>query len=160
MKISTTGWIIHGFALLHVAVTMVCTQLGIRDSMFLTALTMAMAVVICYRENLTVEITITALILVNTIGFILGNIGAQVFPEYLRPVWQHAFATFSVTEIMGWGLYSFAHRFSPYGAAGYEREHHRHHCRTLVGRVVLEDFHVENHLECHQEHQETACRSE
>ena len=79
MNFKTSNWIIHGFALAHVAVTVLCTLLDIPDSMFLTALTMAMAVVICYRENLTVEITVTSLILVNTIGFILGNIGAQFF---------------------------------------------------------------------------------
>lgn len=117
-----TGWMIHGFALLHVAVTVGCTVLGIRDSMFLTALTMALAVAICYRENLTVEITVTALILVNTIGFILGNIGAQIFPSSIGPIWQHAISTFCVTEILGWSLYAFAHRFSPFGQAGYERD--------------------------------------
>ena len=121
MNFKTSNWIIHGFALAHVAVTVLCTLLGIPDSMFLTALTMAMAVVICYRENLTVEITVTSLILVNTIGFILGNIGAQFFLGKLSPVWQHAIATFLVTEILGWSLYAFAHRFSPFGQAGYER---------------------------------------
>lgn len=122
MKIKPVFWIVHGFALLHVAVTVLCTLLGIRDSLLLTALTMALAIIICYRENLTVEITITAIILVNVIGFILGNTGAQVLIEFLSPVWQHALSTFVVTEILGWSLYAFAHRFSPYGAAGYERE--------------------------------------
>ena len=37
-------------------------------------------------------------------------------------------------------------------------EHHRHHRRSLVGSVVLEDFHVKDHLQRHQEHQETASR--
>ena len=138
MRIKASHWIIHGFALLHVAVTAVCTSLGIRDSMFLTALTMAMAVVICYRENLTVEITVTALILVNTIGFILGNIGAQIFLVSLRPVWQHAISTFAVTEVIGWGLYWFAHRFSPYGAAGYEREQSWYdHAGWLVTAIAI-----------------------
>ncbi len=45
MNIRTTGWIIHGFALLHAAVTATCTLLNIPDSSFLTALTMALAVV-------------------------------------------------------------------------------------------------------------------
>ena len=120
---STTGWIIHGFALLHVAVTMICNSLGLPDSLLLTALTMALAVAICFRENLTVEITVTALILVNIIGFILGNLGAQVLPDVLPDIWQHALSTFLVTEILGWGLYAFAHRVYPGGAAaGYERE--------------------------------------
>ena len=115
------AWLIHGFALLHVAVTVLCTVLGIRDSLLLTALTMTMAGFICFRENLTVEITVMALILVNVIGFLLGNVGAMVLDK-LPPLWQHAISTFVVTEAIGWSLYLFAHRFSPYGPSGYERE--------------------------------------
>ena len=122
MKIRPIDWIIHGFALLHGAINVMCSLSGIPDSMFLTALTMALAVIICYRENLTVEITVMALILVNTLGFILGNVGAQVLVDLLPPPWQYAFTTFLVTEILGWSLYIFAHRISPYGAAGYERD--------------------------------------
>ena len=122
MKIRPIDWTIHGFALLHVLVNITCTLAGIPDSIFLTALTMAMAIVICYRENLTVEITVTALILVNILGFLLGNTGARVIDDILPPLWQHAFATFAVTEIMGWTLFAFAHRVNPSGAAGYERE--------------------------------------
>ena len=121
MRIRPIDYIIHGFALVHVVVTMICTYLGIPDSLLLTALTMALAVVICFRENLTVEITVTALILVNIIGFVLGNTGAQIF-DALPPAWQHALPTFLVTEILGWSLFAFAHRVSPTGAAGYERE--------------------------------------
>ena len=122
MQKNRTGRLIHIFALLHVVATVLCTLLTIRDSLLLTVLTMTLAVIICYRENLTVEITITALILVNIIGFILGNTGAQVLIDFLPPIWQHALATFVVTEILGWSLYAFAHRFAPYGPAGYERE--------------------------------------
>ena len=117
-----SAWLIHGFALLHVAVTVLCSLMGVRDSLLLTALTMTLAGFICFRENLTVEITVMALILVNVIGFLLGNVGAMVLVEVLPPLWQHAIATFVVTEIIGWALYLFAHRFSPYGPSGYERE--------------------------------------
>ena len=122
MRIRPIDWIIHGFALMHAATTILCTLSGMPDSMLLTLLTMGMAVLICYRENLTVEITVTSLILVNTLGFILGNIGAQIPLDWMPDIWQHAVTTFSVTEVLGWALYLFAHRFSPGGAAGYERE--------------------------------------
>ena len=85
MKIRPIDWIIHGFALLHAAVNVICSLSGIPDSLFLTALTMALTVIVCYRENLTVEITVMALILVNTIGFILGNVGAEVLVDLLPP---------------------------------------------------------------------------
>ncbi len=138
MKMKETGWIIHGFALLHVAVNVLCTYAGIPDTLFLTALTMTLAVIICYRENLTVEITVMALILVNTLGFILGNIGAQALPGHWKPAWQHAIATFSVTEVLGWGLYAFAHRFSPFGQAGYEREQSWYeHAGWLVTAIAI-----------------------
>ena len=117
-----TGWLIFGFALLHVAVTVLCTLLEMRDSLLLTALTMILTGLICFRENLTVEITVTALILVNIIGFVLGNIGAMALPESIPHLWQHGISTFLVTMALGWALYLFAHRFSPYGPAGYERE--------------------------------------
>jgi LytS/YehU family sensor histidine kinase len=55
-------------------------------------------------------------------GFILGNVGAQVLVDLLPAPWQHALTTFLVTEILGWSLYIFAHRIFPYGAAGYERD--------------------------------------
>ena len=132
-----TAWLIHGFALLHVAVTMLCSLMDVRDSLLLTALTMTLAGFICFRENLTVEITVTALILVNIIGFVLGNIGAQVL-DVLPPLWQHAISTFLVTELLGWALYLFAHRFSPYGPTGYEREQSWYkHAGWLVAAIAL-----------------------
>ncbi len=138
MRMTRTGWIIHGFALLHAAVTAVCTSLGIQDGLFLTALTMTLATILCFRENLTVEITISALILVNIIGFVLGTFGAQLLVQTLPPVWQHALSTFLVTEILGWSLYAFAHRVSPGGAAGYEREQSWYkNAGWLVGAIAL-----------------------
>lgn len=122
MQTNGTGWIIHGFALLHVAVTVLCTSMGIKDALLLTALTMALAVIICFRENLSVEITVTVLILVNVFGFVLGNVGAQALIGFMPPILQHAVSTFAVTEVLGWALYAFAHGVSPSGAAGYERE--------------------------------------
>ena len=138
MRIRPIDWIIHGFALLHVAVNLGCLLSGLPDSMFLTALTMALAVVICYRENLTVEITVMALILVNTLGFFLGNIGADILDRALPSFWHHAITTFAVTEILGWSLYAFAHRFSPRGAASYERDQSWYdHAGWLVTAIAL-----------------------
>ena len=120
MKRIGTPWLIHGFAFLHMAVTLACTLTGVRDSLFLTALTMTLAVLICRREHLTVEITVASLLLVNILGFLLGNFGAGTIAEILPPLWQHALTTFVVTELLGWGLYLFAHRFFRFGPALYE----------------------------------------
>ena len=76
MKNIHTSWLIHGFAVLHAIATISCTLLGFKDSLLLTLLTMAMTILICYKENLTVEITISSIVLVNILGFLLGNLGA------------------------------------------------------------------------------------
>ncbi len=151
MNIRRTHWLIHGFALLHALTTTACMLTGMPDGMFLTALTMVLTCIICYRENLTVEITVTSLILVIAVGFILGNIGAQVLLETLPPVWQHALSTFVVTEILGWSLYAFAHRFSPSAsaAAGYEREQSWYkHAGYLVLSIALV-FGVRMYIDTH-----------
>lgn len=122
MKRFATPWFIHIFALLHALTSLACYLSGIQDSLFLTALTMTLAVIICRRENLTVEISIISLVLVNVLGFVLGNLGARLVFDFLPPWWQHAITTFLVTEILGWALYLFAHTVNPQGAAGYERD--------------------------------------
>jgi len=113
---------IHGFALLHAGTVALCAWLGIPDTLALTALTMLMAVLLCYEENLTVDISIMALILVNVLGFLLGNLGAQLLLNFLPSAWKNIVATVVVTEMMGWALFWFAHTFSPANAASYDRK--------------------------------------
>lgn len=114
--------LIHGFALLHAGTVALCAWLGIPDTLALTALTMLMAVLLCYEENLTVDISIMALILVNVLGFLLGNLGAQLLLNFLPSVWKNIVSTVVVTEMMGWALFWFAHTFSPANAASYDRK--------------------------------------
>ena len=134
-KVSTT-WIIHGFALLHAIATICCTLLGFRDSLILTVLTMTMTILICYRENLTVEITISSIVLVNILGFLLGNLAALFVFDKLQPVWQHSFSTFIVTELLGWGLYGFANIFPKEGSAEYERSQSWDKHKVLLISVI------------------------
>ena len=121
MKKVSTAWIIHGFALLHALATTSCTLLGVRDSLLLTVLTMTMTILICYREKLTVEITVASIVLVNVLGFLLGNLAALFVFDQFPPVWQHSLSTLIVTEALGWGLYGFSNLFQKEGAAEYER---------------------------------------
>ena len=121
MKKIGIQWLIHGFALLHLAVTSACLYAGIPDSLILTVLTMAQTVIICLRESLTVEVTVISILLVNILGFVLGNLGAQLMLEGIPVIAKRALTTFLVTELLGWALYAFAHRYSPSGAAAYER---------------------------------------
>lgn len=121
MKNLSTSWIIHGFALLHALATIVCTLLGIGDTLLLTMLTMGMTILICFKENLTVEITIASIVLVNILGFLLGNLAALFVFDQLPPLWQHSLSTAIVTELLGWGLFGFANIFPREGPAAYER---------------------------------------
>ena len=105
MKQPKTAWIIHGFALLHAAVSSLCYIAGVGDSLLLTLLTMAMTVIICISRSLTVEFTAFSVILVNIAGFVLGSIGADLFGLFTdSPAVIHAAATFLSTEILGWLL--------------------------------------------------------
>ena len=121
MKKVSTNWLIHGFALLHALGTISCTLLDVRDSLLLTVLTMTMTVLICYREKLTVEITVASIVLVNILGFLLGNLAALFVFDQFPPIWQHSLSTLIVTELLGWGLYGFANIFQKEGSAEYER---------------------------------------
>ena len=130
--------LIHGFALLHAGTVALCAWLGIPDTLALTALTMLMAVFLCYEENLTVDISIMALILVNVLGFLLGNLGAQVLLNFLPSAWKNIVSTVVVTEMMGWALYWFAHTFSPANAASYDRKLSWKRRRgLLVGSIAI-----------------------
>ena len=115
-----TPWLIHIFALLHAATTVACTLAGLPDSLFLTALTMALTIIICLRRNLTTEFSAIGIVLVNVIGFILGNLGAKML-GFCHPLLQHALSTFLVTELLGWTLDIFARRFHPSGSGMHER---------------------------------------
>ena len=122
MKRIGTGWIIHGFAALHVAVVVLCALLGWPDSLILTALTMFLTVLICLRRNLTVEFTAVCVVLVNILGYVLGHLGAEVF-NFSPHIINHVLATFLTTELIGWALDLFARTWSvPSGQRGSWKE--------------------------------------
>ena len=122
MKRIRTGWLIHGFAALHVAVVVLCALLGWPDSLILTALTMFMTVVICLRRNLTVEFTAVCVVLVNIVGYLLGHVGAQIF-NFAPEIVNNILATFLTTELIGWALDLFARTwYVPTGEPGSWKE--------------------------------------
>ena len=120
MKRIGTPWLIHLFALLHALTTAACAMAGIKDSLFLTALTMALSVIICLRRNLTMEFTAVSIVLVNVLGLILGNLGARLL-AFCHPPLQNMLSTLAVTEILGWTLDVSASRFHPAGSGEHER---------------------------------------
>ncbi|MBR1406246.1 MAG: histidine kinase [Bacteroidales bacterium] len=112
MKNVRISLLIHGFAAAHVAVSLLCALAGVQDTLLLTLLTMTLTVVICIRRRLTVEFTAINVILVNILGFILGNLGAQ-FLHVQNVMLEHAISTFLTTEILGWGLDLLSRSFQP-----------------------------------------------
>ena len=110
MKRIGTGWLIHGFAALHVATVAVCALFGWPDSVILTLLTMILTVLICLRRNLTVEFTAVFVVLVNIVGFVLGRLGAEIF-NFPSEILNRALASFLTTEALGWSLNLFAQTY-------------------------------------------------
>lgn len=109
MKKVKVGWIIHLFALLHVAVALICRVSGVEDELLLTILTMIMALLICLRKGINVEFTAASIIMVNIIGYFLGNAGAFAISHIIEsPLVIHSLATAFTTEILGWSLVGFS----------------------------------------------------
>ena len=118
MKRIRTAYLIHGFAVLHAAVTLACLLIGVPDSLILTLLTMILTVLICLRRNLSVEFTAICVILVNMVGYVIGSLIAQVF-NFPSEMLSRCLATFFTTELLGWALNLFARTYRiPAGRRG------------------------------------------
>lgn len=105
MKRINTAWIIHIFALLHAGVALGCRAGGIEDELFLTILTMAMALIICMKKSMTVEFSASIVIVVNILGYFIGTFGASLLEMFISsPFIVHAISTAITTEILGWSI--------------------------------------------------------
>lgn len=112
MKASEVNGIIHLFALLHLAVALLCRTLGIMDEIWLTLLTITMVVLIGIRLHVKVELIAASVIIINVIGYFLGVYGAKLLALIsTSELITHSLATFVTTEIIGWGTYGFMRLF-------------------------------------------------
>jgi len=97
--------VIHIFAVLHAVVALVCRLSGVGDELFLTILTMAMSLIICYQKELDIDFTAAVIIAANIIGYLIGTVGANVLESFLdSPMAVHAVSTAMTTEILGWSI--------------------------------------------------------
>ena len=97
--------IIHGFALLHAGVALACRLGGVGDELFLTILTMAMLLAICYKKNLSIEFTAALTIAGNILGYLMGTVGATILEHFFAsPLLIHALSTAITTEALGWSI--------------------------------------------------------
>ena len=114
MKNTRVGWIIHLFALLHAVVALACKVAGVEDEILLTILTMTMTLLICMRRGFSAEFTASSIILVNIIGYLLGNAGAVIFSHIIGPdIFINALSTAITTEILGWSIMAFSRMLHP-----------------------------------------------
>lgn len=103
------GWIIHIFAVLHAVVALGCRYYGVGDELLLTILTMTMALLVCFRKELSIEFTAAIIIVGNIIGFLMGTLGADILQTFIdSPLVVHALSTAAVTEILGWSIVAVA----------------------------------------------------
>ena len=104
--------IIHGFALLHAGVALACRLAGVGDELFLTILTMAMLLAICYKKKLSIEFTAALTIAGNIIGYLMGTMGASILENiFTSPLLIHALSTAVTTEVLGWSIVGIAKIF-------------------------------------------------
>ena len=103
------GWIIHIFAFLHAAVALTCRTAGVEDELLLTIMTMTMALLICVKKGFKAEFSAASIIVVNIIGYLLGNAGAVIISHILgNTLFVNALSTALTTEILGWSIVAFS----------------------------------------------------
>lgn len=103
MKSIKLAWIIHLFALLHAGVALCCRLGGVDDELLLTVLTMALALIICMRKELSIEFTAAIIIVMNILGFLIGTFGAKILGTFFLSGYAvNAVSTALTTEILGW----------------------------------------------------------
>lgn len=108
MKKTGVNAIIHIFALLHAITALCCRLAGIEDELLLTILTMTMTLLICMKRDRSIEYTAASIIIVNIIGYLLGNAGAAFFSLlFTKQYLINSLSTFATTEILGWGMVGF-----------------------------------------------------
>ena len=118
MTFSKNSWIIHGFALMHAAVSLACQALGIADDLMLTLLTMFLVVILCLRMKTGTLFIMLAAVMVNIIGFILGMGFAKLLSLIaLAPIAVHPVSTLISTEIIGWSTVMAARMATPANAS-------------------------------------------
>lgn len=99
------SYFIHIFALLHALVALLCRWGDAGDELFLTILTIAMSLIICYKTQLSIEFTAAVIIVGNIIGYLMGNIGATLLELLFdTPMIVHALSTAITTEVLGWSI--------------------------------------------------------
>jgi len=112
LKDINTTWVIHLFALLHAVVTLSCRYAGIKDELFLTVLTITMILLICVKRWISIEFTAACVIMANIIGYIVGNVGAEILQPLIGTTYvSNTLSTIFTTELLGWAIVGITRAF-------------------------------------------------
>ena len=105
----TTPVIIHLFALAHALIAAISHVVHYMDAVPLTVLTIAMIVVIALRHNLRTEMVAILTLAGTFLGYIIGSYGGMLVATLIPyPAISSAITTALFTEMLGWGVHSFA----------------------------------------------------
>ncbi len=103
-----TPTIIHLFALAHAGVAILARTLLYPDDLLLTLLTITMIVIISIRGGLKSEVVAAVALLGTFSGFLIGVNGAKYITSIIHdPTLAAAITTAIVSELIGWGAYTF-----------------------------------------------------
>ena len=130
--------IIHSFALFHIITAITCLYLDLNGTMPLTILTMVMTIIICFRNNADGAYTAADIIIVNTLGYLMGTMGIDVLwkissNEYLI----NSLSTFITTEILGWSSHIFMEYLNRSNKNNNENRNARKKYNIVIAIVLL-----------------------
>lgn len=108
-NIFTTPAIIHLFALAHALIAAISHVVHYMDAVPLTMLTIAMIVIISLRHNLRTEVVAILTLAGTFLGYLIGSYGGMLVAKIIpSPAISSAITTALFTELLGWGVHSFA----------------------------------------------------
>lgn len=105
----STPVIIHLFALAHAIIAAVSHIVHYMDAVPLTVLTIAMIVIIALRYHLRTELVAILTLAGTFLGYLIGSYGGMLVAMAIPyPAISSAITTALFTELLGWGVHSFA----------------------------------------------------
>lgn len=101
--------IIHLFALAHAIIAAVSHIVHYMDAVPLTVLTISMIVIIALRNSLRTEMVAILTLAGTFLGYLIGSYGGMLVAMIIPyPAISSAITTAIFTELLGWGVHSFA----------------------------------------------------
>lgn len=105
MKEPRTAYIIHLFALVHACIVILCHAFHVQDELLLTAATIALISIICFRKQQGIDVVAAWAIVGNVFGFIAGTYGARLLRLIIaNDTIVHVITTTVTTEMLGFGV--------------------------------------------------------